>query len=126
MFWLYTYVFFAGTTVHEQSRADFCKLRFNSKLINQLRAFNHGTGLPGSVIYDSGMFAFELKFPLSTGLLSLVLSPHLPRHVCFIHFWVFAKSYITTSLLWNTNLKTFVTNEHYQSLVIGFDDAYCL
>ncbi|XP_035703612.1 uncharacterized protein LOC110843502 isoform X2 [Folsomia candida] len=47
------FAFVKGTTVHEQSRADFCKLRFNSKLINQLRAFNHGTGLPGSVIYDS-------------------------------------------------------------------------
>lgn len=53
-----------GTTVHEQSRADFCKLRFNSKLINQLRAFNRVNGLPGNVIYDSGMFAFSFLFSI--------------------------------------------------------------
>lgn len=45
---------YSGTNIHEQSRSDFCKLRFDSTFINQLRAFNQATGLPGALIYDSG------------------------------------------------------------------------
>lgn len=45
---------YTGTNIHEQSRSDLCKLRFGSKLVNELRAFNRATGAQGSVMYNSG------------------------------------------------------------------------
>ncbi|CAG7820626.1 unnamed protein product [Allacma fusca] len=53
------YKFVKGTNIHEQSRSDFCKLRFDSKLINQLRAFNRKIGIPGTIIYDSELRASD-------------------------------------------------------------------
>jgi hypothetical protein len=46
----YNYLWFKGTTIHDNSRADFCKLRFNETLFTQLRALS-STNV--SVIYDS-------------------------------------------------------------------------
>lgn len=39
-----------GTTIHDNSRADFCKLRFNSSLFTQLRALSSTNT---SILYDS-------------------------------------------------------------------------
>ncbi|XP_022252488.1 uncharacterized protein LOC106468446 isoform X1 [Limulus polyphemus] len=45
--------FVHGTTIHEQSRADFCKLRFKEKLFTRMYALNHASGPPGTIMYDS-------------------------------------------------------------------------
>ena len=45
--------FVKGTNVHEQSRADTCKLRYNAKSFSRLSVMNRRTGFPGHTIYDS-------------------------------------------------------------------------
>ena len=49
-----TFEFVEGTNVHEQSRADTCKLRYNTKSFSKLRATNQNMGFPGKDIYYSG------------------------------------------------------------------------
>ena len=46
--------FVEGTNVHEQSRADTCKLRYNAKSFSKLRVMNRNMGFPGNDIYYSG------------------------------------------------------------------------
>lgn len=46
--------FVEGTNVHEQSRADTCKLRYNAKSFSKLYVTNHNIGFPGEEIYYSG------------------------------------------------------------------------
>lgn len=48
--------FVEGTNVHEQSRADTCKLRYNAKSFSKLRVTNHNIGFPGKDIYYSEDF----------------------------------------------------------------------
>ncbi|XP_055329557.1 uncharacterized protein LOC129582151 isoform X2 [Paramacrobiotus metropolitanus] len=48
-----TFNFATGTKVHQQSRADFCRLRFNSHGYTRMYAINRHTGAPGIVVYDS-------------------------------------------------------------------------
>ncbi|GFT02758.1 uncharacterized protein TNCV_879611 [Trichonephila clavipes] len=45
--------FLKGTSVHDQSRADFCKLRFKEKLYTRMYALSSHISLPGTVVYDS-------------------------------------------------------------------------
>ncbi|GFQ67501.1 uncharacterized protein TNCT_122631 [Trichonephila clavata] len=45
--------FLKGTSVHDQSRADFCKLRFKEKLYTRMYALSSRISLPGTVVYDS-------------------------------------------------------------------------
>ena len=45
---------FAGTNVHEQSRSDFCKLRFKSKLYSKIMALSSAMKPPGRTVYYSG------------------------------------------------------------------------
>lgn len=45
--------FVEGTNVHEQSRADTCKLRYNAKSFSKLRVTNRNIGFPGKDIYYS-------------------------------------------------------------------------
>ncbi|KAI8508971.1 hypothetical protein Bbelb_128190 [Branchiostoma belcheri] len=45
--------FVKGTNVHEQSRADFCKVRFKSSGYSQLAMMSGNTAPPGVTIYDS-------------------------------------------------------------------------
>ncbi len=45
--------FVKGTNVHEQSRADTCKLRYRTKSFSRLSVMNKNTGFPGHTIYDS-------------------------------------------------------------------------
>uniref|UniRef100_T1JFB9 FAM234A/B beta-propeller domain-containing protein n=1 Tax=Strigamia maritima TaxID=126957 RepID=T1JFB9_STRMM len=47
------YSFVSGTNVHEKSRTDFCKIKFNSRLVSRLYALGQNFKLPGTVIYDS-------------------------------------------------------------------------
>ncbi|XP_076350417.1 uncharacterized protein LOC143247003 [Tachypleus tridentatus] len=47
--------FVHGTTIHEQSRADFCKLRFKERLFTRMYALNHASGPPGTIVYDSDL-----------------------------------------------------------------------
>ena len=49
-----TFEFVEGTNVHEQSRADTCKLRYNAKSFSKLRVMNEHIGFPGKDIYYSG------------------------------------------------------------------------
>ena len=46
--------FVEGTNVHEQSRADTCKLRYNAKSFSKLHVTNQNIGFPGKDIYYSG------------------------------------------------------------------------
>lgn len=46
--------FVEGTNVHEQSRADTCKLRYNAKSFSKLHVTNQNIGFPGEEIYYSG------------------------------------------------------------------------
>ena len=46
--------FVEGTNVHEQSRADTCRLRYNTKSFSKLCAMNKNLGFPGQEIYYSG------------------------------------------------------------------------
>ena len=46
--------FVEGTNVHEQSRADTCRLRFNTKSFSKLYVTNRKIGFPGKQIYHSG------------------------------------------------------------------------
>lgn len=48
-----TFEFVKGTNVHEQSRSDFCQLRFNSQLINRMYAINRHIPAPGFPLYES-------------------------------------------------------------------------
>jgi hypothetical protein len=50
VFYHYLNCVYSGTTVHDNSRADFCKLRFNSTLFTQLRAISPTST---SILYDS-------------------------------------------------------------------------
>lgn len=47
------YNFVKGTSVHEQSRADFCKIRFKEKLFTKMFGLTSKMSLPGVNIYDS-------------------------------------------------------------------------
>ncbi|KAK4873363.1 hypothetical protein RN001_015392 [Aquatica leii] len=46
--------FIPGSSVHQQSRADMCKLRFNTSITARLYALNHFVQPPGVEIYNSG------------------------------------------------------------------------
>ena len=46
--------FVEGTNVHEQSRADTCQLRYNTKSFSKFNIMNRRTGFPGKTIYYSG------------------------------------------------------------------------
>lgn len=48
--------FVEGTNVHEQSRADTCKLRYNTKSFSKLCIMNEKMGFPGKDIYYSENF----------------------------------------------------------------------
>ncbi|XP_075550002.1 protein FAM234B [Dermacentor variabilis] len=52
----------AGTSVYLRSRADFCRLRFGSRLYTRLYALWSDAGPPGAVVYDS-----DGKRPLEYG-----------------------------------------------------------
>ena len=54
--------FVEGTNVHEQSRADTCKLRYNAKSFSKLRVTNQNIGFPGKDIYYSGRTIYIYKF----------------------------------------------------------------
>ena len=43
-----------GTDVHESSRSDSCKERFNTKTFSKLFVTNRKLGFPGKEIYFSG------------------------------------------------------------------------
>jgi hypothetical protein len=45
--------FTKGTRIHEQSRADFCKLRFRTEGVSQMYVFGLNDQVPGWKIYDS-------------------------------------------------------------------------
>ncbi|CAN7984580.1 unnamed protein product [Ixodes hexagonus] len=45
--------FVQGTSVFQQSRADFCRLRFKDALFTRLYAISSATGPPGVLVYDS-------------------------------------------------------------------------
>ncbi|XP_077869372.1 uncharacterized protein LOC144360574 [Saccoglossus kowalevskii] len=47
------FTFVKGTNVHEQSRSDFCKLRYNSKEFIRMYMMDRENGPPGHVVYDS-------------------------------------------------------------------------
>ncbi|KAH6930235.1 hypothetical protein HPB50_012227 [Hyalomma asiaticum] len=50
----------AGTSVFLRSRADFCRLRFGSRLYTRLYAlWYRNAGLPGALVYDSGELTTE-------------------------------------------------------------------
>ena len=49
--------FVKGTNVHEQSRADTCMLRYNTKGFSRLHVMNRKTQFPGTTIYDSSMYS---------------------------------------------------------------------
>ena len=83
--------FVEGTNVHEQSRADTCKLRYNAKSFSKLRVTNHNIGFPGKDIYYSGEEVKNLLF-MRVGCLTLdsltsvwIFSILLPWH--FQGFW---------------------------------------
>ncbi|XP_035219132.1 uncharacterized protein LOC118192294 isoform X2 [Stegodyphus dumicola] len=64
--------FVKGTSVHDQSRADFCKLRFKEKLYTRMYAMTSHTDIPGSVIYDSdARKATEYSNPINYSALGL-------------------------------------------------------
>lgn len=46
--------FAQGTSVFQQSRADFCRLRFKEALFTRVYALARSTTPPGVVVYDSG------------------------------------------------------------------------
>ena len=46
--------FVQGTNVHEQSRADTCKLRYGTQGFSKFSVMNRKTGFPGKKIYHSG------------------------------------------------------------------------
>ncbi|OQV18864.1 hypothetical protein BV898_07118 [Hypsibius exemplaris] len=65
------YKFAKGTRVHQQSRADFCKLRFKSSGVNRFYALRDGDPLPGWKIYDSNQRKdLERKGWINTTLLA--------------------------------------------------------
>ena len=64
-----TFEFVKGTNVHEQSRADTCKLRYNAKSFSKLRVMNKNIGFPGNDIYYSGEIIYVgLNYPLSPSI----------------------------------------------------------
>lgn len=44
----------SGTNVHEQSRTDFCRLRFKTSGFSKMLAISQRLGAPGKDIYNSG------------------------------------------------------------------------
>lgn len=54
--------FVEGTNVHEQSRADTCKLRYNTKSFSKLCIMNEKMGFPGKDIYYSGLYKDHKHF----------------------------------------------------------------
>ena len=65
--------FVEGTNVHEQSRADTCQLRYQTKSFSRLSIMNRKTGFPGQQIYHSG----ELILSSSSSSLSILFSGEL-------------------------------------------------
>nr|XP_042902859.1 uncharacterized protein LOC107443619 isoform X2 [Parasteatoda tepidariorum] len=64
--------FVKGTSVHDQSRADFCKLRFKDKLFTKMYALSNHIPTPGKVIYDSDLRkAIEYSNPINYSALGL-------------------------------------------------------
>ena len=45
----------SGTNVHEQSRSDFCRLRFRTHGVSRMYALSRDVTAPGVVVYDSGL-----------------------------------------------------------------------
>ncbi len=69
--------FVEGTNVHEQSRADTCKLRYNTKGFSRFSIMNQKLKFPGKVIYDSGERCFEFGSSLFSDDDLLMLSVYL-------------------------------------------------
>ena len=44
-----------GTNVHEQSRSDFCRLRFKTRGLSRMYALSRDVTAPGVLVYDSGL-----------------------------------------------------------------------
>ena len=57
--------FVEGTNVHEQSRADTCKLRYRTRSFSRLSVVNRRTGFPGHTIYDSCKSYFLRNRPVT-------------------------------------------------------------
>lgn len=58
--------FVEGTNVHEQSRADTCRLRYNTKSFSKLCAMNKNLGFPGQEIYYSEDF-YDIEHEVTEG-----------------------------------------------------------
>ncbi len=46
----------SGTNVHEQSRADVCRLRFKTDGFSRQYAYSQNMKLPGGLVYDSSKY----------------------------------------------------------------------
>lgn len=69
----------AGTSVFLRSRADFCRLRFNSRLYTRLYALSADFSSPGVLIYDSGEFRISGGSTMSSAFLDGPLLPEQMR-----------------------------------------------
>ncbi|KAF5276755.1 hypothetical protein FQR65_LT16205 [Abscondita terminalis] len=73
--------FIPGSSIHQQSRANMCKLRFNSTMIARLYALNHYDQPPGVEIYNSESRYFteynNTKIPTETIKAYLVQHPEV-------------------------------------------------
>ncbi|XP_078658307.1 uncharacterized protein LOC144903766 [Branchiostoma floridae x Branchiostoma belcheri] len=70
--------FVKGTNVHEQSRADFCKVRFKTSGYSQLAMMSGNTAPPGVTIYDS-RDQFHLEHDHTTNTTAMALR-YLQQH----------------------------------------------
>jgi len=49
-----------GTNVHEQSRSDFCRLRFKTSGYSKMYAISSNIAQPGATVYYSGTYILKL------------------------------------------------------------------
>ena len=85
-----------GTNVHEQSRSDFCRLRFQTDSFSKLYALNQHIKTPGTALYFSGKsflscwhFAFYVSPTTCTFATFPTLSCEIYNQVCalWMHFF---------------------------------------
>ncbi|XP_014669211.1 PREDICTED: uncharacterized protein LOC106810388 isoform X2 [Priapulus caudatus] len=73
--------FVEGTNVHEQSRSNFCKLRFKTNGFSQMFMINRHSGTPGTKVYDSEeRRSTEYKDAVNTTAMAMKWLADHPEH----------------------------------------------
>ncbi|XP_067137973.1 uncharacterized protein [Centruroides vittatus] len=104
------YDFIKGTSVHEQSRADFCKIRFKENLFTKMFGLTSKMSPPGVNIYDSdSRKAIEFGNQLNYTAIGLSFKRKQLNHYRNHHMYNSNSRYKQTN---NAKYKSYELNHH--------------